>query len=74
MFGSIEHTTTKEAQAIERATFIFTNGERKIGDVVFHTESRRNLIDGNLNLGVSAAILSSGATRRDKSSSTPFVT
>lgn len=44
--------TTLSLRAIERATFILTNGERKSGDVVFHTETRRNLIDGNLNLGV----------------------
>jgi len=43
--------TTLSLLAIERATFILTNGERKSGDVVFHTETRRNLIDGNLNLG-----------------------
>src|SRR5215510_956292 len=40
------------ARAIERATFILTSGERKSGEVVFHTESRRNLIDNHLNLGV----------------------
>lgn len=34
----------------ERATFILTDGERKSGAVVFHTESRENLINGNLNL------------------------
>jgi len=38
--------------ASERATFILTDGERKSGPVVFHTESRENLIDGYLNLGV----------------------
>jgi hypothetical protein len=38
--------------ASERATFILTDGERKSGPVVFHTESRENLIDGHLNLGV----------------------
>jgi hypothetical protein len=37
--------------ATERATFILTDGERKSGPVVFHTESRENLIDGYLNLG-----------------------
>jgi hypothetical protein len=37
--------------ATERATFILTDGERKSGPVVFHTESRDNLIAGNLNLG-----------------------
>ena len=35
----------------ERATFILTDGERKSGPVVFHTESRENLINGSLNLG-----------------------
>ena len=35
----------------ERATFILTDGERKSGPVVFHTQSRENLINGNLNLG-----------------------
>ncbi len=35
----------------ERATFILTDGEQKSGAVVFHTESRENLIDGHLNLG-----------------------
>jgi len=37
--------------AAERATFILTDGERKSGPVVFHTESRENLINGMLNLG-----------------------
>ena len=37
----------------ERATFILTDGERKSGPVVFHTESRENLINGSLNLGAS---------------------
>ena len=37
--------------APERATFILTDGERKSGPVVFHTESRENLINGQLNLG-----------------------
>ncbi len=37
--------------AAERATFILTDGERKSGPVVFHTDSRENLIAGNLNLG-----------------------
>ncbi len=37
--------------ASERATFILTDGERKSGPVVFHTESHENLIDGYLNLG-----------------------
>src|SRR3954454_17719023 len=37
--------------ATERATFILTDGERKSGPVVFHTESRENLINGMLNLG-----------------------
>ena len=39
------------ALAAERATFILTDGERKSGPVVFHTDSRENLINGNLNLG-----------------------
>jgi hypothetical protein len=39
------------AQAAERATFILTDGERKSGPAVFHTASRENLINGNLNLG-----------------------
>jgi hypothetical protein len=34
-----------------RATFVLTDGERKSGKVVFHTESRENLIDNHLNLG-----------------------
>jgi hypothetical protein len=37
--------------AAERATFILIDGERKSGTVVFHTPSRENLINGNLNLG-----------------------
>jgi len=37
--------------AAERATFILTDGERKSGPVVFHTQSRENLINGMLNLG-----------------------
>jgi len=37
--------------ASERATFILTDGERKSGPVVFHTQSRENLINGYLNLG-----------------------
>jgi hypothetical protein len=37
--------------AVERATFILTDGERVSGTVVFHTESRENLIAGYLNLG-----------------------
>jgi len=37
--------------ATERATFILTDGERKSGPVVFHTDSRENLINGMLNLG-----------------------
>src|SRR5262245_16780064 len=36
--------------AIERATFILVTGERVTGGVVFHTDSRENLIAGNLNL------------------------
>jgi hypothetical protein len=39
------------ALAAERATFILTDGERKSGPVVSHTDSRENLINGNLNLG-----------------------
>jgi hypothetical protein len=45
-------TTVSVLAASERATFILTDGERKSGPVVFHTESRENLIDGHLNLGV----------------------
>jgi hypothetical protein len=37
--------------AAERATFILTDGERISGAVVFHTETRENLIAGYLNLG-----------------------
>src|SRR6476659_3689481 len=37
--------------ATERATFILTDWERKSGPVVFHTQSRENLINGYLNLG-----------------------
>jgi hypothetical protein len=37
--------------ATERATFILTDGERISGLVVFHTESRENLIGGYLNIG-----------------------
>jgi hypothetical protein len=37
--------------ATERATFILTDGERKSGPVVFHTDARENLINGMLNLG-----------------------
>jgi hypothetical protein len=40
------------AYAAERATFILTDGQRKSGEVVFHTPARENLINGNLNLGV----------------------
>src|SRR5438132_567078 len=39
------------ALAAERATFILIDGERKSGPIVFHTDSRENLINGNLNLG-----------------------
>jgi len=39
------------ALAIERATFVLTDGERKSGPVVFHGDSRENLINGYLNLG-----------------------
>jgi hypothetical protein len=38
--------------AIERATFILTDGERISGTVVFHTDTRENLIDGSLNVGL----------------------
>ena len=37
--------------AVERATFILTSGERISGNVVYHTESRENLIGGYLNIG-----------------------
>jgi len=39
------------ALAIERATFVLTDGERKSVPVVFHGDSRENLINGYLNLG-----------------------
>lgn len=39
--------------AVERATFILTSGERISGNVVYHTESRENLIGGYLNIGTS---------------------
>ena len=39
------------AVAAERATFILTDGERKSGIVVFHTNTRENLIDGDFSLG-----------------------
>jgi PA-IL-like protein len=39
------------ALAIERATFVLTDGERKSGPVVFHGDSHENLINGYLNLG-----------------------
>jgi hypothetical protein len=38
--------------AVERATFILTDGERISGTVVFHTDSRENLINGSLNIGL----------------------
>jgi hypothetical protein len=37
--------------AVERATFILTSGERISGNVVYHTESRENMIGGYLNIG-----------------------
>ncbi len=39
------------AFAAERATFIQTDGERKSGIVVFHTNTRENLIDNDFSLG-----------------------
>jgi hypothetical protein len=39
------------AVAAERATFILTDGERVSGTVVFHTNTRENLIDGDFSLG-----------------------
>src|SRR5260370_41492799 len=39
------------AVAAERATFILTDGERVSGSVVFHTNTRENLIDGDFSLG-----------------------
>jgi len=39
------------AGAAERAIFILTDGERKSGIVVFHTNTRENLIDGDFSLG-----------------------
>jgi len=39
------------ALAVERATFILIDGERKSGTVVFHGSSRENLINNYLNLG-----------------------
>jgi hypothetical protein len=38
-------------RAVERATFILTDGERKSGTVVFHGGQDENLINGHLNLG-----------------------
>jgi hypothetical protein len=38
--------------AVDRATFILTDGERKSGTVVFHGGQNENLINGHLNLGV----------------------
>ena len=40
------------ALAAERVTFILVNGERISGTVAFHTSTRENLIDGDLNIGV----------------------
>jgi hypothetical protein len=37
--------------AVERATFILIDGERKSGTVVFHTPARENLVNNHLNLG-----------------------
>ena len=37
--------------AVERATFILTDGERKSGAVVYHGDQHENLINGFLNLG-----------------------
>ena len=37
--------------AAERATFVLTDGERKSGTVVFHTNTRENLIDGDFSVG-----------------------
>src|SRR5437762_2921262 len=37
-------------QAAERATFILTDGERISGTVVFHTNTRENLIDNDFSL------------------------
>src|SRR5205809_4186165 len=38
--------------AVERATFILVDGERKSGRVVYHGGDRENLIAGDLNLGL----------------------
>jgi hypothetical protein len=38
--------------AVERATFILTDGERISGTVVFHTNTRENLIDNDFSLAV----------------------
>jgi hypothetical protein len=38
--------------AIERATFVLVDGERKSGRVVYHGGDRENLIAGDLNLGL----------------------
>ena len=40
--------------AAERATFILTDGERVSGTVVFHTNTRENLIDNDFSLAVTA--------------------
>ena len=37
--------------AVERATFILTDGERKSGAVVYHGDQHENLINGFLDLG-----------------------
>jgi hypothetical protein len=39
------------AFAAERATFILTDGSRQSGTVVFHTNTRENLIDNDFSLG-----------------------
>src|SRR6185503_18056043 len=36
----------------ERVTFILVSGERISGTVAFHTNTRENLIDGDLNIGL----------------------
>jgi hypothetical protein len=38
--------------AAERVTFVLVNGERISGTVAFHTSTRENLIDGDLNIGL----------------------
>ena len=49
--ASLVACTGLYAFAAERATFILTDGERKSGTVVFHTNTRENLIDGDFSLG-----------------------